>query len=445
MKKLNSIAAALFTVLTLLVLLPAASLAAFVSGSTGADGDFTPIVNTVLQIPASGIFNFGTVTIPSGVTVTFTKNSQNTPVTILATGDVTISGAVIVDGTSASNNLPGTGGPGGFDGGYGGNPYVLGYRGQGPGGGSGGLTMGLAGSGGGGGFSAGGSAGNLCATYYNGSGGQYCQGSGSGAGGAAYGNAGLIPLIGGSGGGGGAGVNNTSGAGGGGGGAILIASSGTIRVNGSITANGGNGTYAGGYNGSSGGSNATFNAGGAGSGGALRLVANVITGEGTISAVGGSSQYYSTYSNGYYPYTYTGGTGSVGRIRMETWQFTRVGNTSPSYSIFTYPATLYPPTIPSLAITQVNGQNVPATPTGAFRTPDVSIPFNTPSPITVTVSALNIPVAGKTVTVRAMPESGNTIITATGTLAGTDSASSVQVSLPISSAVAYVLSASVNY
>ena len=84
-------------------------------------------------------------------------------------------------------------------------------------------------------------------------------------------------------------------------------------------------------------------------------------------------------------------------------------------------------------------------PTGAFRTPDVSIPFNTPSPITVTVSALNIPVAGKTVTVRAMPESGNTVITATGTLTGTDSASSVQISLPISSAVAYVLSASVNY
>ena len=44
---------------------------AYDSGSTGADGAFSPQVNTVLQLPEDGIFNFTTVTIPSGVTVTF--------------------------------------------------------------------------------------------------------------------------------------------------------------------------------------------------------------------------------------------------------------------------------------------------------------------------------------------------------------------------------------
>ena len=42
---------------------------AYDSGSTGADGAFAPQVDTTLQLPEDGIFNFTTFTVPSGVTV----------------------------------------------------------------------------------------------------------------------------------------------------------------------------------------------------------------------------------------------------------------------------------------------------------------------------------------------------------------------------------------
>src|SRR5437899_11255426 len=61
----------------------------FSSGSTGADGAYAPMANTTLTLPPNGVFNFTTVNIPSGVTVTFVKNAANTPVTILASGIVT--------------------------------------------------------------------------------------------------------------------------------------------------------------------------------------------------------------------------------------------------------------------------------------------------------------------------------------------------------------------
>ena len=72
----------------------------FSSGSTGADGAFTPTVNTSVQVPPSGILNYTTVSIPTGVTVTYLKNTANTPVVILASGDVTIAGSLNVSGTN---------------------------------------------------------------------------------------------------------------------------------------------------------------------------------------------------------------------------------------------------------------------------------------------------------------------------------------------------------
>jgi len=77
---------------------------AFVSGSTGADGDFAPTVNTQVVLPPSGILNYGTVNIPAGVTVTFKKNATNTPVVILASGNVTIAGSIGVSGGHATNS-----------------------------------------------------------------------------------------------------------------------------------------------------------------------------------------------------------------------------------------------------------------------------------------------------------------------------------------------------
>ncbi|MEW6684165.1 MAG: hypothetical protein AB1451_14800, partial [Nitrospirota bacterium] len=226
---------------------PGHALAApFVSGSTGADGVFAPQTSMQVQLPESGMLNFTTVNIPSGVTVTFKKNSTNAPVTILATGDVIINGtldvsgadgASVVDAISADDTLPGVGGPGGFAGGFGASksvPGSLGGGGLGPGGGKpgpgyfGGSTT-FAMGGGGGGFGADG-------TDSSGT---------SGLKGLAYGTASLLPMIGGSGGGGGASTASYNGSGGGGGGgAVLIASSGSIQVAGAIRANGGKGGYA---------------------------------------------------------------------------------------------------------------------------------------------------------------------------------------------------------
>jgi len=107
-------------ILSLCIFTGQAAFAAFDSGSTGADGEFAPTANTALQIPASGVFNFTTVNIPAGVTVTFLKNAQNTPVTVLATGDVTVAGTISMNGGNGNYLIPGPGGPGGFDGGQGG-------------------------------------------------------------------------------------------------------------------------------------------------------------------------------------------------------------------------------------------------------------------------------------------------------------------------------------
>src|SRR3989442_8484990 len=97
------------------------------SGSTGADGAFSPTQTQSIQLPASGVFNFTTVNIPQNVRITFIRNARNTPVTILASGNISIAGTISLDGGagSASNTINGTdggglGGPGGFDGGRGG-------------------------------------------------------------------------------------------------------------------------------------------------------------------------------------------------------------------------------------------------------------------------------------------------------------------------------------
>jgi len=92
---------------------------AFTSGSTGSLGAFSPATNTVVTLPADGILNYTTVTIPVGVTVTFQPNAANTPVIMLATGNVLIAGVVNLDGVAGTGygvNVPpgGAGGPGGF-------------------------------------------------------------------------------------------------------------------------------------------------------------------------------------------------------------------------------------------------------------------------------------------------------------------------------------------
>lgn len=400
--------------------------AAFDSGSTGADGAFNPTASTELQIPESGVFNFTTVNIPSGVTITFKKNSQNTPVTILASGDVTITGTISLNGNSAIGIYPATGGPGGFGGGYGGPINFSGGRGMGAGGGSQsnyftcwfncGLWSCASGTcsdgGGGGGF---GSGGGNSQNY-------------SGLGGIVYSNDRIIPLIGGSGGGGGGGNSFYVGGGGGGGaGTVLIVSSGTVNVTGAIYANGGNGANAGSD------SNPSSGSGGGGSGGAIKLVANKITGNGTISANGGGAG-----TTGI-----DGGGGGSGRIRLEANELLRTTGTSPGYS-FGFPDTVSTSNMPVLKVSSIGGISVPDVVSASFSKPDIVFPTNVTNPITIGITASYIPL-DTTITVTAAPQFGAaTTVTVTG-LTGTPESSSATASITLSKDYPSVISLTATF
>lgn len=402
---------------------PSLASAAFNSGSTGADGPFEPTTSIALQIPESGVLNYTTVTIPTGVIVTFKKNSQNTPVTILATGDVTINGYINLDGSAGNYIIPGIGGPGGFDGGQGGAAYQIGRRGEGPGGGGGGspciTNVGWSYSGGGGGFA---NNGNTVNRHGN------CSPGDPGAGGYSYGNERMLPSIGGSGGGGAGGTTRfVGGAGGGGGGAILIVSSGSISVNGKITSDGGVGATP--SNGQD-----YYSGGGGGSGGSIRLIANTIDGNGIITANGGKGGDPSAGS--------AGGIGSVGRIRFEASHVLRTASTSPTITLG-YPDVIIPINIPRLTISSIGGVNSPAVPRGTFNTPDILLPFNTRNPVTIMVTGSNIP-TGQTVTVKASPSVGNAT-SASATLEGTEASSSASLSLSIATAYPSIITASVTF
>jgi hypothetical protein len=369
--------------------------ATFVSGSTGVLGSFNPTGNTVVTLPPDGVLNYTTITIPAGVTVTFTKNAANTPVYMLATGDVVIAGAVNVSGTSGSSTDAGKGGPGGFDGGYGGSSYSGGGKGLGPGGGGGAVS---GNSGAGGGFGANGTS------------------AGPTAGGQAYGNARLLPLIGGSGGGGG-GTNGTNA--GGGGGAIVIASSTTITLTGAIYANG-QFTSANWWPGT-----------GGGSGGGIKLVANTISGNGTLSAAGGNATNY-------------GVSGGVGRIRVEAYSNSlSSGASNPPYT-FGSPTNVFLTNPPTLKITTIGGYNVPASPTGAYNQPDITIPSNDPNPVIVNVSATNIP-AGTSLSVLVIPQYGGATTSVKTSLNGTDQESTASASVTLSTAYVNVVTAQATF
>lgn len=377
----------------------------FVSGSTGADGAFNPTTNYIeLQLPPNGIFNFTTVTIPSNVTVAFKKNAANTPVYILATGDVTIAGTINVNGWQATDNFPGRGGPGGYDGGYGGIPGMmngLGGNGLGPGAGIGSPFSSSPGFSGG--YSTPGPS-------------PYPEYPPS----AVYGNSRIIPVIGGSGGGGGGAVPSTStlGYGGsGGGGAILIASSGTMIINGSIIANGGDAAL---WN--------YYISGGAGSGGAVKLIANAIAGSGTIRASGGSK-----WLND----------GGQGRIRMEAYKNSFASITAPPAYTYGLPGSVFLANTPSLSITSIGGVTVSSNPAASYITPDIALPSTTTNPVTVALSASNIPLSA-TITVSAIPQFG-AATNVTTTLSGTDASSTATASVNLATDIASVIMAYTTY
>jgi len=237
-------------------------MAAFTSGSDGSAGALNVTADTTLPMPDDGIFHYTTINVAADATLTFTKNLNNTPVYLLATGDVTIAGTIDVSGQKGGAAIGGSGGPGGFSGGKSGNAGIAGSEpsdGYGPG--------------------AGGASTNTNSGY-NGGAGSYAivgatQNENIAPPGQVYGSQLLVPLLGGSGGGGGSPTYGGGGGGGGGGGAILISSTIKITVTGSIISKGGGNWSGNGY--------------ANGSGGAIRLVAPDVIGDGTLDVQASNS------------------------------------------------------------------------------------------------------------------------------------------------------------
>lgn len=203
------------------------------TGSDGSDGVLNPQTDLVIDMAdhPNGIYQYSSVNVPTGVTVTFVPNVHGPPVVWLVQTSVLVDGTVDVSGHGNIGLAGGLPGPGGWRGGEGGQQAS---DGEGPGGGP------------------------------KGTGTSSIQ-NGKFLGSTDY----LIPLLGGSGGGGtdadGSNFNIGDEGGGGGGGAILIAAS-EVTVNGIVRAGGGHGGYYASW----------------GSGGAIRIVAAEIAGTGSF-------------------------------------------------------------------------------------------------------------------------------------------------------------------
>lgn len=273
--------------------------------STGADGPFHPSGSVTLNLPPDGIFNFTTINIPEGATVTFNRNALNTPVYLAATGDVTINGTLSV----SAGEFGRLGGPGGCEGGIaGGGTQVNGTAGGGLGGGEGGLGRSgykeLGHAGGGGGMATPG----LQATSRT--------GSPPGEGGPALSLS--DPLTGGSGGGGGGrgrcfDVNLDGGDGGGGGGALELSALGDVNIGGAMLTNGAHGgwSFANVF--------AFGGPGGGGSGGVVDVYGNAITVQASalLQARGGAGGGLSTEPVAWDPFLYScGANGGQGYFRF---------------------------------------------------------------------------------------------------------------------------------
>lgn len=277
------------------------------------------------------VFKYSSVTVDAGATLTFVNHPSRAPVVWLVSGNVDIQGTVSVNGANGAA-APGLAepGPGGFRGGMG--YYTAGVDAS-PGFGPGGANF----------------------LSDQGAGGSYgSQGNG---GPATYGNPALLPLLGGSGGGG---DGDVAYGGGGGGGALLIACGGTLAVNGSVLAKGGN-------------RNTTQHAGG-GSGGAVRLVANALAGSGAVSATGGLG-----YKDG-----------GVGRIRVEHVTDTSTIQVTPSPSVVPLTsgstALIWPPNdAPQARIVSIGGAAVGDDPRASFGTDgaDAVVPETTSTQVLV--------------------------------------------------------------
>jgi hypothetical protein len=325
-----------------------------VSGSNGSYGPLNITTNTTLAMPPDGVFHCTTISIASGATLRFIPNPRNTPVTLLATGDVVIGGFIDISGANGTLLQGGFAGPGGFAGGNPGRIDLPPSAGSGPGGGPTNSNNGLRHA--------------VFASRPATAPDNFAQ---------PYGNALLIPLIGGSGGGG----SPSEGGGGGGGGAILIASSTQIRVNGT-----GRILATGGYNGTGG-------VRSVGSGGAIRLVAPKVIGERSgafasiLSVLGGDGA-----SGNYF-----------GRIRIDSLDRTQSDFTfqpASAASIGSF-MTLAPSPLPRLDLVRAAGQDITLDSGPVY----LELPFGSPAAQEIEVQARDFR-AVVPIRVRLVPEAG---------------------------------------
>jgi hypothetical protein len=339
-----------------------------VPGADGSDGAFNPTdPNTVIdlslaptgewngsnQSPGYGVydpnqwavvFRYSAVNIPTGKTVTFLNHPSRAPVVWLVSGSVTISGSVNLDGKYTSQQYVGfllEPGAGGF---RGGTAWL----------GTGAFC--------GGGF---GPGGGLVFQSNAAGGGSYATVGSNG--GPTYGNARVLPLIGGSGSGGYSGSPGS-----GGGGAILMAASTTITVNGAIYARGVV------YNNYS------------SAGGGIRLIADDVSGTtGVLRATSGNY-------------------GGNGRIRIEANSVTLSDPGAPAYTIGLpgTTATIWPPAdAPTVEPLTLGAAAVPSDPRGSFDFPYADVAVADPNAQTLVIEARNVPL-NWIVKVRVVPRVG---------------------------------------
>lgn len=346
--------------------------------NTGSDGSFGPLnvaENTTLDLPADGIIHATTVTVASGATLAFNRNALNTPVYLLAQGDVIIAGTIDVTGQRGTNTAGGLAGPGGFDGGAPGAFDEPSSDGHGPGAGKGGSRA----TAGGAGYA-------------------FRQSiSTSDADGPIYGSKLLIPIVGGSGGGGAQHAPEGVG-GGGGGGALLLASNTRIEITGSgiLAASGGqSGSLV----------DAVSNRNG-GSGGAIRLVAPVIAGAGKLYASGRSNHHTGFQGGGS---TMSEG-GGAGRIRIDS-----IDRSAMSFDFFPSSGTtvsiggnmlVFLDPQPRIDILSVAGTDIPVGTTNGIT---IQLPFNADPNRQITVQARDFGVEIP-ITIALQPSSGERVL-----------------------------------
>jgi hypothetical protein len=333
------------------------------------------------------IFRYSSVTLDNGTStwgyVVFKNHPSKAPVVWLVSGDVmqkNYSQIILSGGGGMGAAGFAEPGPGGFRGGRGlsGLPASGGF---GPGGGDFVVPSGSNYAYAGGAFS------NPAPWYRNNTSVPFTPA-------APYANRLILPLIGGSGGSG----HPTSDASGGGagGGAILIAAAGKVILpqNGSIIADGG----------------ARTSYGSGGSGGAIRIIADEVSGSGLLYARGGEGW---------------AAAGSPGRIAVQTNRFLLTGSGSPAIETFapiSGDLNIWPPAgAPKLTPTHltVNGTDIPLPedPRASLDIPSSDVSFDTVDPVTLHISAQNIPLDW-TVKVRVVPKSGQPVIITANPLQG---------------------------